>query len=172
MIPLLSPMNKKILIILLCLLMPAALSYGAQDVTPDMDAMLKSAESVFKSMQARQYALIWRQLTQKSRETIVKDTFKAIKANQGNASKERIEQGFITGDELSKAYWDSFLINFDPALILDQSVWEIESAKNDQARIKVTFRKAQSPAILKMYKEDGVWKVGLTESFWANKPRK
>jgi len=160
------------MIAIACLLMLAAPSKGAQDVTPDMDVMLKSAESVFKAMQARQYTQIWQKLTQKSRQTVVKDTFKAIKANQGNASEDRIERGFIVGDELSKAYWDSFLKNFDPVLILDQSVWEIESVKNDHASIKMTFRKAQRPAILKMYKEEGVWKVGLTESFWASKPRK
>ena len=168
----LAPLYKKILIVLVSLLMPAALLYGSQDVTPDMDVMLKSAESVFKSMQARQYAQIWQQLTLKSRQTIVADTFKAIKANQGNATRERIEQGFIAGDELGKTYWDSFLKNFDPALILDQSVWEIELAKKDKARIKVIFRKSKRPAILKMFKEEGVWKIGLTESFWANKPRK
>jgi hypothetical protein len=39
----------------------------------------------------------------------------------------------------------------------------------DRAQINVTYRKAEKPAIIQMYKEDGRWRVGLTETFTSSK---
>jgi hypothetical protein len=39
----------------------------------------------------------------------------------------------------------------------------------DTAEIYVQNKKSELPAILKMFKEDDVWKLGLEESFGARK---
>jgi hypothetical protein len=59
--------------------------------------------------------------------------------------------------------------NFDPNMVLEQSKWEIESVKSDKAEIRILYKKASNPAILRMFKEQGRWKAGLVESFWTRK---
>ncbi len=120
-------------------------------------------------MQKKDYAQIWGSLSQKSRDTIVQDTYKALKPNAGDNTEESIGKDFTGSGSLSRAYWNAFLNKFDPIMILEQSRWEMESIKSDKAEIKIIYKKAQSPAILQMFKEDGMWKVGLTESFWTRK---
>jgi hypothetical protein len=39
----------------------------------------------------------------------------------------------------------------------------------DRAQINVTYRKAEKPAIIQMYKEEGRWRVGLAETFSSSK---
>jgi hypothetical protein len=41
--------------------------------------------------------------------------------------------------------------------------------EKDKAEIILQYRKSEKPAILKMFKEDNEWKVGLDESFGARK---
>jgi hypothetical protein len=141
----------------------------AEELNKEADGILTSAESLFKAMQKKDYARIWGFLSQKSRDTIVQDTYKALIPDAGSYSEENIGKDFSGGGSLSTAYWNAFLSKFDPAMILDQSRWEMESVKDDNAEIKITYNKAENPAILKMFKEDGVWKVGLTETFWTRK---
>lgn len=136
-----------------------------------MDRMLGSAEALFQAMQQREYVRVWSLLSRTSQQTIVQDTYRSIQSHQGDATTERIAQGFNAGDELASSYWNAFLKTFDPVMILEQSKWEIGSLKDDQGLIKLTYRKAEKPALLKMYREDGAWKVGLTESFWGGKSR-
>jgi hypothetical protein len=162
-------MNKYIVIILAVHLILLSPSASALEMNNDADALLTSAESLFKFMQQKNYSQIWKYLSQKSRDTIVQDTYKALKPIAGDYSEENIGKDFIGGGLLSSAYWNAFLNNFDPIMILEQSRWEIESIKSDKAEIKITYKKAENPAILKMFKEDGMWKVGLTESFWTRK---
>lgn len=141
----------------------------ADELNRETDIVLTSAESLFKLMQSKDYAKIWGFLSQKSRDTIVHDTYKAIKANSGICSEEHIYKDFAGGNKLSRAYWDAFLHNFDPKMILEQSKWEIGSINKDNAEITIIFIKAKNPATLKMYKEEGIWRVGLVESFWTRK---
>jgi hypothetical protein len=37
----------------------------------------------------------------------------------------------------------------------------------DRAEILLTHHGATHPATLKMFREDGAWKVGLVETFWS-----
>ena len=39
----------------------------------------------------------------------------------------------------------------------------------DRAQINVTYRKAERPTIIQMFKEEGRWRVGLTETFTPSK---
>jgi hypothetical protein len=161
--------NKKIVISVILFVLQVCPYLYAEDLNNETGSILTSAESLFKAMQQKDYARIWESLSKGSQDTIVQDTYKALKPNGGNSTEEAIGKDFIRGGSLSSAYWDAFLKKFDPIMILDQSRWEMESIKSDKAEIKIIYKKAQSPAILKMFKEDGIWKVGLTESFWTRK---
>jgi hypothetical protein len=154
------------MIIVICLLSPCVY---AQDVHSEADAVLTSAESLFKAMQKKDFPQVWAGLSQKSRDTLVKDTYAAVKPTGDTYSEDSIYKDFAGGGTLSRSYWNAFLQKFDPILVLEQSRWEMASIKTDVAEIRILYKKAQNPAVLLMVKEDGTWKVGLTESFWARK---
>ncbi|HQQ16807.1 MAG TPA: hypothetical protein PK764_14855 [Deltaproteobacteria bacterium] len=135
----------------------------------DLDAVLTSAESLFKAMQLKDYAGIWAGLSGESRDTIVGDTWKALKSSPGTYTEALVGDDFMRGDALARAYWDAYLKHFDPVMILEDSTWEMGELKDDSAQITITYKKAQKPATLHMVREEGRWKVGLTESFWSRK---
>lgn len=54
-------------------------------------------------------------------------------------------------------------------MVLNHCSWEIKSIKEKKAIIKLTYEKSERPALLKMFKEKGKWKVGLVETFWPRK---
>jgi len=161
--------GKILVAILVLLLMQFDCPALAANSDADIDIILSSAESLFKSMKDREYARIWQQLSIKSRAEIVESVFKATGRNNGKYSSEAIDRDFTEGAELSKSYWNSYLDNFDPDTVLKQSKWEIGAVSDGYAEIRVTFRKAAAPAVLKMFKQDGRWKVGLIETFGAKK---
>ena len=37
--------------------------------------------------------------------------------------------------------------------------------KNDRAEVIIRYKRSERPAIIQMFREDGVWKVGLEETF-------
>ena len=53
--------------------------------------------------------------------------------------------------------------------MLEQSTWEMGPSNRQQAEIILQYRKADRPARLKMFNEGGQWKVGLIESFGAER---
>ncbi|MBI5195614.1 MAG: hypothetical protein HZA10_04775, partial [Nitrospirae bacterium] len=55
---------------------------------------------------------------------------------------------------------------FDPDLALKKAVWKMGEIKDNKA---VIILHVQGEAELRMFKEDGRWKVGLVESFWTRK---
>jgi len=160
--------------ILLSLLIITVPAY-AQNTGDQLDAVLTTAESFFKSLKGKDYTKIWTLLSQKSQETIVDDVFKEIlknKASQSNAveySKDPILADFKVGGSLSKSYWNSFLEYFNPDLVLNQSKWDIGTIKKDTAEISIQYKKSDNPAMLKMFKENNAWKVGLVETFGTRK---
>jgi hypothetical protein len=148
------------------LLLPWYLALAADNET---DAVLTSAEGLFKAMQEKDYAGIWTGLSAVSRDTIVGDTCKTLGSGTAGYPEKSVREDFQRGDVVARAYWDAYLKNFDPVLILQDSKWEMGSIKGDKARIIITYKKAQKPATLLMFKEEGRWRVGLTESFWSRK---
>jgi hypothetical protein len=161
--------NRQLVILFIYFIFQFSPHVYAEDLNNETGSILTSAETLFKAMQKKEYAQIWGSLSQKSRDTIVQDTYKALKPKGGNYTEEGIGKDFTGEGSLSRAYWDAFLKKFDPTMILEESRWEMESIKSDKAEIKIIYKKAQSPAMLKMFKEDGIWKVGLTETFWTRK---
>ena len=79
---------------------------------------------------------------------------------------EAVRGDFVAGGPIARDYWDAFLRRFDPDVALEQSRWEIGSVGKDRAEILLTHHGADHPATLKMFREDGGWKVGLVETFW------
>jgi len=154
---------------------------------PAVPAILARAESMFQSMKARDYQAIFAALSAKSRETIVVETTTALAASarQGPPGKptavdptlalardpasgtEAVRSDFIAGGPIARDYWNAFLRRFDPDVALEHSRWEIGSVGTDRAEILITRHGADHPATLKMFRENGAWKVGLVETFWS-----
>ena len=154
---------------------------------PAVPAIVDRAESLFQSMKSRDYPAIFAALSAKSRETIVAETAaasaaaakqappgKATAADTPSAPEkasppdpEAVRSDFIAGGPIARDYWDAFLRRFDPDAALEHSRWEIGSVGKDRAEILLTHHRADHPATLKMFREDGDWKVGLVETFWS-----
>jgi hypothetical protein len=152
------------LVLLLCL--PARAVSPEDD--PAVPAILARAEFLFQSMKARDYPAIFAALSAKSREAIVVKTSSSLAANKVDASgREAVLNDFAEGGPIAREYWDAFLRRFDPDAALEHSRWRIGSVKKDRAEILLTHHGADRPATLKMFREDGGWKVGLVETFWS-----
>lgn len=135
----------------------------------DIDNILLSAESLFKNMKKKDYPSIWVFLTEKSKEAIIGEVYKASAGAGIEYSKKQIDQDFSIGGLLSKSYWNGFLKSFDPDLALEHSKWEMGNIEKEIAYVIITYKKSDRPAVLKMFKENGRWKVGLVETFWTRK---
>ena len=70
---------------------------------------------------------------------------------------------------LFRAYWEAFSRVFDPELALTHSRWSIKKCGNKRCEINLQYEKSKYPAVVKLYREKGGWKVGLVESFWTRK---
>jgi len=163
-------MKKHLSGIFLCII--ALLAYTAalaQVVGVDADSVLTTAESVFKDMKAKKYGTLWSRLTTKSQETILKDIMGSAKDATNTFSKEQIQSDMRAGGMIAASYWNGVLTAFNPDIILNESTWGIGFVKPDRAEIVIRYKKSDQPVRLQMSKEDGLWKVGLTETFWARK---
>lgn len=150
-----------------------AIHVSAQKIGPEEDKILITAENTFKMMQSRDLKGIWDCLTEKSKQRIVDDTYKsylklAKKENIPTPSKKDILNDFETVGRIAREYWEAFLENFDPKTVLEQSEWKIGKVEGNYAEIIIHYKKSERPAILQMFKERGVWKTGLVETFWTS----
>jgi hypothetical protein len=132
-----------------------------------VNAVLASAETTFKAMKEKNYPAIWNSLSAKTRRSAVDAVYKASRKANFELEKEKIVADFAKGGELAKAYWDGYMEVFDPDTVLEQSKWGIGTIGKDTAEINILYRKSTKPAVLKLYREDNVWKVGLEETFGA-----
>lgn len=164
-----------ILIFLIIAFLTLAIPSKGADNNKEVDSMLVSAESFFKMMKERNYARIWLRLSHASQNSIIDDTYKNImyhfkaKGKEVTYSKGEIRNNFTTGGTIAQAYWDSYLTVFNPDMVLEYSKWEIGKVGKERAQINIIYRKAERPAVIQMYKEDNVWRVGLTETFRSPK---
>lgn len=117
-------------------------------------------------MRARDYPAIWALLSSKSRETIVGDVLKESGGTGvGISGEEQIAQDFAKGGAIARAYWEGYLREFDPDTALRESRWEMGEVGKDSAVIRITHKGSERPAVLRMVREEGIWKVGLIETF-------
>ena len=152
--------EQRMVLVVMLLLMVTCPALARQPA--NVDAILQGAESLFKAMKQRDYPGIWKSISARSRATIVETTAKGVVKSY---SREQVETDFIIGGLIAKSYWDEYLRYFDPDTALEQSKWEMGPATGQQAEIVLQHRKSDHPARLKMFNEDGQWKVGLIESF-------
>lgn len=181
------PFRVASFVFLVLLLCPPARAASLEG-HPAVPAILARAESLFQSMKVRDYPAIFAALSAKSRETIVAETSSALAAAAKQAPPlepaaadtpsralarkeaprpETVRSDFAAGGPIARDYWDAFLRRFDPDAALEHSRWEIGSIGKDRAEILLTHHGADHPATLKMFREDGVWKTGLVETFWS-----
>jgi hypothetical protein len=133
------------------------------------DRLLDSASGMFEAMRDRDIRAVWTFLSIKSKTTIVTE-IKQSSARAGTVySQEQIAADMQLGGLIARTYWKAFLENFNPKPVLEESRWELINMQKDRAEIVIQHKKAEWPARLKMYKEDGSWKVGLVETFWSGK---
>lgn len=138
---------------------------------PAIAAILAPAESLFKAMKARDDRSAWALLTAVSRRTIVDETLKALAAsaadNAASRTREQVAKDFAEGGPVARTYWTGFLRRFDPDEALERSRWEIGLIDAARAVVAITARDSERPAAVKMFREEGAWKVGLVETFWT-----
>jgi len=163
-------MTKNILLIafLGVLFFPLAAA-AADSMDREWDGILRSAESLFKAMKERQYPAIWGLLSAESKKSIVNSVYKASLKSGVAYSKEQIGTDFGIGGLIARSYWNSYLNEFDPDMALEESKWSVGFLRDGKAEIKILYKKSEKPALLQMFKEDGVWKVGLEETFEGRK---
>lgn len=150
-----------------CLLLPAK-PQAAGDAR-DVGSVLSAAEAVFQNMSQAAYPALWRGLSVQSRRSIIKNVRKAIGKGGFDYADERIGADFAAGGDLARDYWTNYVLQFEPRLVLEESKWTMGEIKKDTAEIIIRYRKSDRDAILKMFREEGAWKVGLEETFSTRK---
>ncbi len=121
------------------------------------------------ALRDREYETAWSLLTEKSHKTIINDIYISSQKTGGKKKKEDIIRDFDSRGVLFNNYWNAFLASFDTDIILEQSLWEIGFMKKNKAEIILTYKNSAAPTRLKLYREDGFWKVGLVETFWTKR---
>lgn len=129
------------------------------------DAILSAAENLFIYMKEKEYVSVWNFLSDKSKKVIIEDVYKESKKAGVEYQQNELLSDFNKGGMLAKAYWDSFTKAFDSNIVLEQCKWEMGKIEINEAAVILKYKKSDKPAILKMYKENNGWKVGLKESF-------
>jgi hypothetical protein len=135
----------------------------------DIDSVLSAAEAVFQNMSQAAYPALWAGLSSKSRQSIIKNVRKALGKGGLDYADERIGADFAAGGELARDYWTNYVLQFEPRLILEESKWTMGELKKDTAEIIIRYKKSDRNAVLKMFREEGAWKVGLEETFSTRK---
>ncbi|MDO9558155.1 MAG: hypothetical protein Q7I89_00520 [Syntrophales bacterium] len=166
--PVFSKSTKKMIAFALAIVVSLALFLSLAIAKPpddDVNAVLLSAESLFKAMKQKNYKEIWQYLSAESKRSTIKAVYKSLRESKAEIDREQIGADFTEGGELAKAYWNSYLNVFDPDTVLQQSKWDIGFIKKDSAEISILYRKSKHPAMLLLYREANAWKVGLEETF-------
>ncbi len=146
-----------------------AYDLNAKDLSSTETEVLESAEQFFVNLKERQYKAVWEFLSAESRETIIKEFYNSSRELLPDIQVEVIRKDFESNGVMFNSYWNAFLNSFNPDMILKQSVWKMGIVKTDTAEILLTYKKAAGPTTLKLVHEQGLWKIGLTETFWTRK---
>lgn len=162
--------NKVFSYVILLLISVFFISFGASDSSlayadnNETEALiLSSAEDFFILLKERDFKAAWNLLSEKSRKTIMDEEYGILK---GKINKEDLIKDFNNGGKRFLYYWNTYIEEFDPDLVLKKAVWKMGEIKGDNA---VIILHVQGDAELRMFKEGGRWKFGLVESFWTRK---
>ena len=149
---------------LFCFVTLPAVSLAAVDAKEEAE-ILNVAEAVFLSMAKKDCPAIWRGITTGTQNVIVRSVHKAVVKEGMTISEEEVRADLASGGGLAQDYWGGYLSRFDPKTVLEESRWTIGEFKNDRGEIILRYQKSDYDARLKMFREGGLWKVGLDESF-------
>jgi hypothetical protein len=133
----------------------------SNDIFPILDV----TESLFKSMKTKDYPKIWSLISTKSHKIILNDVHKAIAKTNADIPMDSLRADFASGGRYAKEYWDAFLSVFDPDMALEHSKWEGGKINKNEGEVILLYKKSEKPAIIKVFKENDEWKVGLEETF-------
>jgi hypothetical protein len=139
--------------------------YAGQPSDMEINNVLSVSESLFQAMKEKQYPKVWTKITEKTKDKTIDSTYRELKKSGSPTPRETIEDDFRQGGAISKAYWDGYLSFFDPRLVLEHSKWTIGMIGRDKAEINIHFKKSPHPAVLQLFRENEIWKVGLHETF-------
>jgi hypothetical protein len=131
----------------------------------DAVPVIEATESLFKAMKERNYPKVWSLLTGKSQQIILNDVREAIAKTGTDTAIDSLQTDFASGGRYAREYWEAYLKVFDPDVVLAESKWEVGKVGKNETEIILRYRKSDQPAILKIYKENDSWKVGLEETF-------
>jgi len=155
---------QSVIIALFCLLAFPAVVAAAADPKETAE-ILDAAESVFQKMAARDFPALWKGLTTETRQSIIASVRKAEAKIGREHAEESLRNDFQSGGTFARAYWEAYLTRFDPKTILEESRWSMGRVSGNRAEIVLRHRKADHDAHLKMFREEGRWRVGLDETF-------
>lgn len=156
-----------VLAFICCLSLPGKLQAAVD--TRAVDSVLTAAESVFQSLSQAAYPALWTGLSAQTRKSIIQSVRKSLGKAGFDYAEERIRKDFVAGGELARDYWTNYVLQFEPKLVLEESKWTMGVLKKDSAEIIIRHKKSDRDAILKMFREEGQWKVGLDETFSTRK---
>lgn len=128
--------------------------------------ILDSAEKFFISLKERNYGTAWELLSERSHRTIINEVYDSARGRGVKIKKANIARDFDGSGVIFNNYWNSFMLNFDPDIVLNERVWEFEKIRQDSA---VILLKGKGITRLKMFRESGWWKVGFVETFWPGR---
>lgn len=134
-----------------------------------LDAILYPAEVFFISIKESDFETSWELLSGKSKDRIIHEIYEASRDNGVEIDKDDISRSFRQNGVIAGNFWNAARSKFNPDMVLEESRWEFGFIKDRTAEITITHRKSSRPSKLKMYKENGTWRVGLVETFWSRR---
>ena len=155
---------QAVIIAVLCLLAFPAVMMAAEDPKETAE-ILDAAEAVFQNMAKRDLPALWRGLTAETQRNIIRNVRKAEGKIGRDHAEEQLRSIFQNGEALAREYWEAYLFQFDPKTILNESRWSMGPVNKNRADIILRHQKSDHDALLKMFREEGRWKVGLDETF-------
>jgi len=156
------------LVLIVFVLLFSANFASAQKIDPaQQEQILSAAENYFIHLKNKNYAAVWSVLSAKSQAKIIGDVRKENKKAGVETNDQALASDFAAGGVMAKAYWDNYLFVFNPDIALKECKWEIGKVGSGEAEIVLQYKKSEKPAVLKLFKEDNAWKLGLDESFGA-----
>jgi hypothetical protein len=136
------------------------------------DRILAAAEVFFSALKAGSFEDAWKLLTKKSRDRIIDDVYRSVRRKDNSVTKKDVEDDFNKNGILFQSYWNSFRAGIDVEGVLNESRWEMGQVEDYMAVIEIKHPASSGITRLKLYREQGLWKVGLVETFWPNRARK
>ena len=166
-------MRKRLIVFLalICLLVLIIHISYANSKEDEKIEVIDTVESFFKNLKDKDFKGVWSLLTRKSKGHIIKDVYKEIRNTGEKISIQEIRTDFDNCGKICRSYWEGYLSTFDPKMVLEESEWRIGKIKKDKAELIIHYKDSERPAKIKLFEEDGKWKLGLVETFWTRKRR-